>query len=99
MYNANLKYNNGNSGNVAEYFDKMHNLIEQNDGTRSLLLRTVDCHDRPAPFDDSQETRISITHSDYDVSCLSDGFLTFNVQLQLQMIGLPDDFDDPQNIL
>ena len=48
----------------ASYFENLQTLIQCNDGTRSFILRTVDCHDQSAPFSESQETRIQITHDD-----------------------------------
>ena len=87
------------AGNVSKYFESLHNLISPNDGTRSFILRTVDSHDRPPPFDDGQETQLSITHEDHAISQLSDGFITFDVELQLQLLGLDANFDDPHNLL
>ena len=55
------------TGNVANYFEKLSELVQVNDGTRSFVLRTVDCHDQAAPFNSSQETRIAITHSDHQI--------------------------------
>ena len=100
-------YNNYNSfqknpfpaGNVSKYFENLHGLISPNDGTRSFILRTVDSHDRPPPFDDGQETQLSITHEDHAISQISDGFITFDVELQLQLLGLDQTFDDPFNLL
>ena len=87
------------SGNVSKYFENIHGLISPNDGTRSFILRTVDSHDRPPPFDDGQETQLSITHEDHAISQLSNGFITFLVELQLQLLGLDAQFDDPDNLL
>ena len=97
-YNSFMKYPRP-SGNISNYFQSLHGLISPNDGTRSFILRTVDSHDRPPPFDDGQETQLSITHEDHAISDLSDGFITFDVELQLQLIGLDAQFDDPNNLL
>ena len=86
-YNSFMKYPRP-SGNVSKYFENIHGLISPNDGTRSFILRTVDSHDRPPPFDDGQETQLSITHEDHAISQLSNGFITFLVELQLQLLGL-----------
>ena len=75
-------------GNVANYFERLSGLVQVNDGTRSFVLRTVDCHDQAAPFTSSQETRIAITHSDHQISQITDGFLTFQVRLMLQLTGI-----------
>ena len=98
LHNSGQKYYR-DAGNVADYFERLHSLIETNDGTRSFILRTVDSHDRPPPFDDSQETQLTITHSDHDISQISEGFITFDVELQLQLIGLDPDFTDLQDLL
>ena len=98
-FNARLVNRGESQGNVASYFDKLADLVNVNDGTRSFVLKTVDCHDQAAPFTDSQETRIAITHSDHDISQISDGFLTFNVELNLQLLGVDKaNFDDPDHL-
>ena len=97
-YNSYQKFSS-KSGNVADYFQNIKSIIEVNDGTRSFILRTVDSHDRPPPFDDGQETQLSITHEDHDISQLSEGFITFDVELQLQLNGLDATFDDPDELL
>lgn len=86
-------------GNVAAYFENLKNLVSANDGTRSFVLRTVDCHDQSAPFSDSQETRIAITHSDHHISQITDGFLTFKIKLMLQLSGISSSFSDPKHLL
>ena len=86
--NVRLQNKDQKQGNVANYFEKLSELVQVNDGTRSFQLRTVDCHDQAAPFNSSQETRIAITHSDHQISQITDGFLTFRVQLMLQLTGI-----------
>ena len=86
-------------GNVASYFEMLKNLVSVNDGTRSFTLKSVDCHDQSAPFSESQETRIAITHADHDVSQISDGFLTFKVKLMLQLTGINPSFTDDKHIM
>ena len=92
--NVRLTNKNQEQGNVANYFENLSKLIQVNDGTRSFILRTVDCHDQAAPFSASQETRIAITHSDHQISQITDGFLTFTVRLMLQLTGIDPDFAD-----
>ena len=82
--NVRLLNKDQRQGNVANYFERLGELVQVNDGTRSFQLRTVDCHDQAAPFNSSQETRIAITHSDHMISQITDGFLTFTVRLMLQ---------------
>ena len=84
-FNKRLTNKNQEQGSVATYFENLKKLIQINDGTRSFIYRTVDCHDQSAPFNDSQETRIAITHGDHMISQLTDGFLTFKVKLMLQL--------------
>jgi hypothetical protein len=86
-------------GNVASYFDNLKNLVQINDGTRSFVLKTVDCHDQSAPFNDSQDTRIAITHSDHHISQITDGFLTFKIRLMLQLTGIDQsNFEDDNHL-
>ena len=94
-FNSRLINRGPSQGNVAGYFDRLKELINVNDGTRSFVLKTVDCHDQAAPFSDAQETRIAITHSDHDISQISDGFLTFKITLNLQLVGIDkNNFED-----
>ena len=86
------------TGGIATYFENLKELVQVNDGNRSFLLKTVDCHDQAAPFSDSQETRIAITHSDHWISQITDGFLTFKVKLTLQLTGIDSNFNDPDHI-
>ena len=85
-------------GNVANYFENLSELVQTNDGTRSFVLRTVDCHDQAAPFTASQETRIAITHSDHQISQITDGFLTFRIKLMLQLTGIDPTFADKDHL-
>lgn len=98
-FNSRLINRGQEQGNVSRYFDNLSSLVNVNDGTRSFVLKTVDCHDQAAPFTDAQETRIAITHSDHDVSQISDGFLTFNVELNLQLVGIDKaNFEDVDHL-
>ena len=98
-FNTRLNNNDEKQGNIASYFDNLKNLVQINDGTRSFVLKTVDCHDQSAPFNDSQETRIAITHSDHMISQITDGFLTFKVKLMLQLSGISQSsFEDPDHL-
>ena len=97
-FNQRLANKDQTQGHVASYFENLHTLIQLNDGTRSFILRTVDCHDQSAPFSESQETRIQITHDDHMISQISDGFLTFKVNLTLQLTGIDSTFNDPNKL-
>ena len=96
--NVRLTNKDQKQGNVANYFERLSDLVQVNDGTRSFVLRTVDCHDQAAPFTSSQETRIAITHSDHQVSQITDGFLTFQVKLMLQLTGVDPSFADKDHL-
>ena len=96
--NVRLTNKEQQQGNVANYFNRLSELVQVNDGTRSFVLRTVDCHDQAAPFTSSQETRIAITHSDHHISQITDGFLTFQVRLMLQLTGIDPDFSDKDHL-
>ena len=97
-FNKRLTNKNQEQGSVATYFENLKRLIQINDGTRSFIYRTVDCHDQSAPFNDSQETRIAITHGDHMISQITDGFLTFKVKLTLQLSGIASTFADANRI-
>ena len=97
-FNQRLANKDQSQGHVASYFENLHTLLQLNDGTRSFILRTVDCHDQSAPFSESQETRIQITHDDHMISQISDGFLTFKVNLSLQLTGIDSGFSDSNNL-
>ena len=96
--NFRLTNKDQSQGNVANYFENLSELVQTNDGTRSFVLRTVDCHDQAAPFTSSQETRIAITHSDHQISQITDGFLTFQVRLMLQLTGIDPAFADKDHL-
>ena len=97
--NMRLSNKDQKQGNVALYFDNYKNLVQINDGTRTFVEKTVDCHDQQAPFNDSQETRIAITHSDHMISQITDGFLTFRIKLKLQLSGITSaDFTDTNHL-
>ena len=96
--NVRLTNKNQLQGNVANYFERLADLVQVNDGTRSFILRTVDCHDQAAPFNSSQETRIAITHSDHQISQITDGFLTFQVRLMVQLTGVDPSFADKDHL-
>ena len=88
------------AGNVLETFNKMREMININDGTRSFSFRTVDCHDQPAPFHQAQYSQIQLTHPDHFVSDIDKGFLTFHIRLDLQLntdLAKLNEIDDPNN--
>ena len=88
------------AGNVLKAFEDMRTMINTNDGTRSFSFRTVDCHDQPAPFHQGQYSQISLTHPDHFVSDVDKGFLTFHVQLDLQLntdLAQLQQIDDPNH--
>ncbi len=97
-FNSRLTNRNLRTGNVANYFDQLKQLVQANDGTRSFIYRTVDCHDQSAPFDQDQETRINITHSDHQVSQLTDGFLTFNVTITVKLSQALTGYTDTEHL-
>ena len=96
--NVRLTNKDQQQGNVANYFENLSELVQVNDGTRSFVLRTVDCHDQAAPFTSSQETRIAITHSDHQISQITDGFLTFQVRFMLKLEGISPEFGDKDHL-
>ena len=44
--NAQYKNETTDQGCVVEYYEKLRDLISKNDGTRSFIIRTEDCHDQ-----------------------------------------------------
>ena len=83
--NALFKGEDQDQGSVVEYYKRLKEIVAVNDGTRSFIIRTEDCHDKNAPFDDSSETRLRITHNDHDISQITEGFMTMTVELTLQL--------------
>ena len=83
--NAQYKNETMDQGSVIEYYKKLKDIISTNDGTRSFIIRTEDCHDQNAPFNQSQETRLKITHSDHMISQITEGFINFKIKLTIQL--------------
>ncbi len=83
--NAQYKNETMDQGSVIEYYKKLKDIISTNDGTRSFIIRTEDCHDQNAPFNQSQETRLRITHSDHMISQITEGFINFKIKLTIQL--------------
>ena len=83
--NAQYKNETTDQGCVVEYYEKLRDFISKNDGTRSFIIRTEDCHDQNAPFNQSQETRLRITHNDHMISQITEGFINFKIKLTLQL--------------
>ena len=83
--NAQYKNETMDHGSVVEYYKKLKDIISTNDGTRSFIIRTEDCHDQNAPFNQSQETRLKITHSDHMISQITEGFINFKIKLTIQL--------------
>ena len=83
--NAQYKNESMDQGSVVEYYKKLKDIISTNDGTRSFIIRTEDCHDQNAPFNQSQETRLRITHNDHMISQITEGFINFKIKLTLQL--------------
>ena len=83
--NAQYKNETMDQGSVVEYYKKLKDIISTNDGTRSFIIRTEDCHDQNAPFNQSQETRLKITHSDHMISQITEGFINFKIKLTIQL--------------
>ena len=87
------------SGNVADFWMNWHKVINVNDGKRNFSLKTKDCHDQQAPFNENQETIIELTHEDHDVSQLQDGFLTLTLRLQGRLSGIDPSFNDDKRLV
>lgn len=87
-------------GSVAKVFQKMANIIEENDGTRSFEWITDTCHDQQAPFQYNQETRIALTSTQHLISDFSKGFLTVKVQAGFKLQGItPANFNDTNHLI
>ena len=83
--NAQYKNETMDQGSVIEYYKKLKDIISTNDGTRSFIIRTEDCHDQNDPFNQSQETRLKITNSDHMISQITEGFINFKIKLTIQL--------------
>ena len=101
MYSQNnYRYTNQQpKGTVADFFDYFSNLIDKNDGTRSFIYRTTDCYNSDAPFDMSQESRIMITAPDFDITNISDSYITMKVNLKLQLNTALKELNDPDRLM
>ena len=97
-FNTRISNSNQSMGNNANYQESLTSLVQVNDGTRSFIPRTVDCHDHNCPYGENDETRIDITHSDHTISNLSDGFLTYKVRVYLKLLGIDSTFEDPDRL-
>ena len=86
-------------GNIAAYFEHIHNMVQNNDGAHSFLMNTVDFHDQQAPFYQESETQIATTHKDHHVSNMNDGFLSAKVELTLQLYGIDSQFTDDDHLM
>ena len=87
------------SGNVADFWKNWASIIAVNDGKRNFSLKTKDCHDQQAPFNENQETIVELTHEDHDISQMQDGFLTLTLRLQGRLSGIDSGFDDEKNLV
>ena len=98
-FNTRLTNRNQKQGNVALYFENMKNLVQINDGTRSFIPKTVECHDQPAPLAAEEFTFVDITNKGHDVSQITDGFETYKVEAMIKVVGLnSNSFDDTQHL-
>ena len=102
MYFSNTKVKGDfdHEGSVAKVFQKMQNIIEENDGTRSFEWVTDTCHDQQAPFQYNQETRIALTSTQHLISDFSKGFLTVKVQAGFKLQGITAaNFNDSNHLI
>ena len=65
MANTKIKGTDDHEGSVAKVFQKMSNIIEENDGTRTFEWITDTCHDQQVPFTKDKETRIALTSTQH----------------------------------
>lgn len=87
-FNTRLTNRNQKQGNVASYFENLRNLVQINDGTRSFITKTTDCHDQPAPLPAEEWTYVDITNEGHDISQITDGFETYKVEAMIKVVGL-----------
>ena len=98
--NTKIKGEMDHEGSVAKVFQKMSNIIEENDGTRSFEWVTDTCHDQQAPFQYNQETRIALTSTQHLISDFSKGFLTVKVQAGFKLQGITaGNFTDTNHLI
>ena len=69
------------AGNVLHTFQKMADIINKNDGTRSFSFRTTDSHDQAPPFHDGQYAQLPLTHPDHFISDVDKDLLLFTSNL------------------
>ena len=98
--NSKVKGTDDREGSVAKVFQKMGDIIETNDGTRSFEWVTDTCHDQQAPFQYNQETRIALTSTQHLISDFSKGFLTVKAQAGFKLQGIiPANFNDSNHLI
>ena len=98
--NTKIKGEFDHEGSVAKVFQKMSNIIEENDGTRTFEWVTDTCHDQQAPFQYNQETRIALTSTQHLISDFSKGFLTVRVQAGFKLQGITAaNFNDSKHLI
>ena len=87
------------SGNVADFWNSWSKMIQVNDGKRNFSLKTRDCHDQQAPFNENQETVIELTHEDHDISQIQDGFFSMKIKCTGRLTGIASTFNDPKHLV
>jgi len=98
--NTKIKGEMDHEGSVSKAFQKMSNIIEENDGTRSFEWITDTCHDQQAPFQYNQETRIALTSSQHLISDFSKGFLTVHFTAGFKLQGITaSNFTDTNHLI
>ena len=73
------------SGNVADSFQKLSNIIEKSDGVRNFSVLTNNCYGNEVPFEDQYETHICITNNVHDINQLSQSYLRMELEADVHL--------------
>ena len=97
--NQRVKGDYEKAGEVSLVFERMRDLIQKNDGTRSFEWVTDTCHDQQVPFTKDKETRIALTSTQHLISDFTKGFLTVKVNGDFKLTGITaGQFNDPKKL-
>ena len=72
-------------GDVEKYFDKLDSMIGTNSGVGDYHAIAHDCYATSCPFVANQQTKFRITDSQFDVVDMSQGYITVQIEVPLEL--------------
>ena len=82
-YNHQIK-NEPTIGNVVEYFQRIKNLIPDNDGSHKYTQKNKQCYHSEAPLVADADTELDLTTRDHDISQVNDSFANLKVEVTIK---------------